>query len=94
MKSTAISGIQVSEISDSEKKSLGIRYGLKVVSSQSLAVYDPNVNEGFIITTVNGVPVKSVEHFRALLSEHDGVMLGGFYCDGTHDHYYFENLSA
>jgi len=92
MKTAAISGIQVTEISGKEKSTLGINYGLKVTNCKSMRFNDPNVNEGFIITTVNGVPIKSIQHFGELLKENDGVMLDGFYGDGTHDHYYLEDL--
>jgi hypothetical protein len=93
MKTAAISGIQVTEISGKEKSSLGINYGLKVINCSLLRFNDPNVNEGFIITTVNGVPIKSIQHFGDLLKENDGVILSGFYGDGIHDHYYLEVLN-
>ena len=90
MKTAAVLGMQVTEMSEEEKHSMGIKYGLKVVHSQPVQLYDPNINEGFIITKVNGTPIKSFQHFEELLKGKDGVMLGGIYEDGTHDHYYFE----
>ena len=72
---------------------MGVNYGLKVTKCNVQRPTDPNVNEGFIITSVNGVPIKSIKHFRELLKENDGVMLGGFYSDGIHDHYYLEDVN-
>lgn len=47
MKTLAIAGIQVIEITVEEKNTLSIEYGLKVVSSQPWRLYDPNVNESY-----------------------------------------------
>ena len=93
MKNAAIFGMQVSEISKKERSSMGINYGLKVINSRHVELNDPNINEGFIITTVNEVPIKSIQHFEEMLKDSDGVMIGGIYSDGTHDHYYLENVS-
>jgi len=92
MKTVAIYGMQITEIPQEEKKSLGVKYGLKVINFEPSQLSDPSINQGFIITKVNGIPVKSLEHFEELLKEKSGVMLDGIYGDGTHDHYYLEDI--
>jgi len=89
----AIPGLQVTEISEKEKSLFGINYGLRITNSQHLEPNGPNINEGFVITTINGIPVNSIEHFWKMLKENDGVMLGGIYSDGTHDHYFMEHIA-
>lgn len=94
MKTVAIYGMQVTEIPQEEKKMLGIKYGLRVLNYQPTQLSDPNINQGFIITKVNRIPVKSLKHFEELFRKKNGVMLAGFYDDGIHDHYYFDHSNS
>ncbi len=80
----------VSELSANEKRCLGIRYGLRITSTEVREINNTNINEGFIITKVDGVPINSLRHFRELMHMKAEAMLDGIYDDGTHAHYYIE----
>lgn len=90
MKTSAPSGINVSELSTEEKRALGIKYGLRITDTELRQVNKTNINEGFIVTKIDGVPISSLRHFRALLHMKAEAMLEGIYNDGTHAHYFIE----
>lgn len=76
-------GAELKPVSEKEQRSLGLRYGLKVVSLGDGKLKDAGVREGFIITKANRVPLTSVKDFRQVMaSASDGLFIAGVYPDG------------
>jgi len=84
-------GIQLEELSDSEKEESGISSGIKVskVTNGKVRKYT-DMQDGFIITRVNKQPVNSIETFiRILENKNGGVMIEGIYPDYPASTYYY-----
>jgi len=87
-------GAQFGNLSDQEKQRLS-RYkldgGVKVVSIDGGKFARSQVEEGFIITKVNGKPVRSVKEFQAAITgkEESMVQFEGLYPDAPYDVYSF-----
>ena len=88
--STAVTiGMGLAELSGTERQ-LFCKQGLKVTNAEFWRSKGTNINQDFIITRVNGVPVESMGHFRELIKGKDYIRISGIYKDGTHDHYFIE----
>jgi len=87
-------GLNLRELTVQEKKEYGVDIGLKVVGRVTGYLREEtNMCEDFIITAINGKPVASLEEFEDMIEAEEGVMLEGFYPDGTPDHYYTKSLA-
>ncbi len=90
----SVLGAQFGNISDQEKQRL-TRYkvegGVKVLSIDGGKLARTGVEEGFIITKVNGKPVKSVKELEASLAGKSDSMVQfeGLYIDAPYDVYSF-----
>jgi serine protease Do len=88
--STDILGVEFIELSDKEKKELGLKYGVKVskikegkLSSQT------NIKEGFIITSIDRTPIQKVDDITNVLkNKKGGVMIEGIYPNYPGTYYY------
>lgn len=85
-----ILGADFEEIGDSQAKKLGVEGGVKVkrLHAGKLSRHT-EVKEGFVITKVDGQPVKTVKDLtRALENKQGGVLLEGVYEDIPGVYYY------
>lgn len=86
-------GANLQELTDKEKKELGVSNGLKVAKLLPGKLRnETEMREGFVITKVNGKPVNSVKEFVQLVESkkgsEDGVTLQGVYPDYPGKYYY------
>jgi hypothetical protein len=81
-------GTNIRELSEDEKKILGVKFGLKIIGPTTGILKDTNLCEGFVITTINDRKVHSLNQLEELLMSGQGALIKGIYPDGTHDHYF------
>jgi S1-C subfamily serine protease len=79
-------GANFQELTDKEKKDLGITSGVKVAKLLPGKLRsDTEMREGFVVTKVDGKPVRNVKELTRLIESkrgsEDGVMLQGMYPD-------------
>jgi len=85
---TSVLGASFEEISQDDKRELGIKYGVRVVTLEPGKLLKSGVKEGFIITHVNNKPVSSVDELENFLSKtKGGVLFEGIYPDGMKAYY-------
>ncbi|MBR3287639.1 MAG: trypsin-like peptidase domain-containing protein [Bacteroidales bacterium] len=85
-------GAVLEELTDEEKESLDIRYGVKVKSLQAGKLRSAGVRAGFIIMKVNDKEVRSVADVEEILQKvppRSRVLLDGMYSDGELVYYAF-----
>ena len=83
-------GASFEPVSEREKRSLGIRNGLKVSSVKSGKFMKVGIREGFILTAVNKKPVNSVKDVTEILEKTEGgVIIEGINRDGSRSYYAF-----
>jgi len=83
-------GASFEAISDQEKRSLGIRNGLRVTSVKPGKFMKVGIKEGFVLTSVNKKPVNSVKEITEILgSAEGGVIIEGVDRDGSRSYYAF-----
>ncbi|HER10057.1 MAG TPA: Do family serine endopeptidase [Bacteroides sp.] len=83
-------GASFEPVSEREKRSLGIRNGLKVSSVKSGKFMKVGIREGFILTAVNKKPVNSVKDVTEILEKTEGgVIIEGITRDGSRSYYAF-----
>lgn len=93
-------GCAFMKVSESTLKELGINHGVKVTGLKSGPVKNAGVKEGFIITEINDIPVRSrddVENIYNRIMRDDStedklMVLKGLYPNGKKD-YYAVNLA-
>mgnify|MGYP006084884243 CR=1 FL=1 len=74
---------------ESELKTLGIKSGIKVKDTGKGKLNDIGIANGFIITKVDKMPIKSVDDFKSQLkkAEKEGVLIEGVYPNGMKAYY-------
>ncbi len=83
-------GASFEPVSDRDKRSLGIRNGLKVTSVKPGKFMKVGIKEGFVLTSVNKKPVNSVKDIAAILKETEGgVIIEGVDRKGSRSYYAF-----
>ena len=90
--SDATLGAYFAELSDEEKKKLGVRTGIKVVNIEKGKLEKAGVPAGFVIVKVNNQYIDSTDDFEEIikkLDSGDGVLIQGFNPDGTSDYFAF-----
>ena len=86
-------GASLEAVSSNDLRRLGVRYGIQVVEVGNGSLRQSGVKEGYIITKVNSVPIKTVDDFKTAVSEaEDGIFLTGIYPNGRVV-YYAVNLN-
>lgn len=93
IKGFASLGIELEEVDKNVLKNLDIENGVRVkdLSQNGKLVRDTEMREGFIITSVNDTPVKSVKEVNELLKKTKSgelVVLAGKYENSRRDYYY------
>jgi Do/DeqQ family serine protease len=83
-------GIEVKELTAQEKRSLGLRYGVKVTRITDGRIRQlTNMKKGFIILKVDGKTVNTTEDLiRGVENKSGGVMLEGIYPGSDMIYYY------
>ena len=64
-----ILGANFREITDDQKKQLGINYGLEVIKINTGKLQDEGVAKGFIIQKVNDEPMKTIDDIQKVVKE-------------------------
>jgi len=83
-------GASFEPVSDKEKRSLGIRNGVRVKSVKSGKFMKIGIREGFVLTSVNKKPVSSVKDIADILKNTEGgVIIEGVDKDGSKSYYAF-----
>lgn len=83
-------GASLEPLSEKEKKDLGIENGLKVISLKPGKFAQVGIKEGFILTSVNKMPVNSVKEVSSiLLNAEGGVIIEGVDSKGAKAYYAF-----
>ncbi len=76
-------GAKLAPVTDSDYKNLGLRYGLKVESLANGKLKEAGVQEGFIITKANRMPLTTVKDFQQVIATaSDGLFISGIYPNG------------
>ena len=86
-------GARLSELSSSEKRNLGLRYGVKVDEILGGRFEKAGIPEGFIIVKLNNVYINDVAEFEKLIQQFnpgDGALIQGFETNGKANYYAFE----
>jgi len=86
-------GATLEAVSANDLRRLGVRYGIQVVEVGNGSLRQSGVKEGYIITKVNDVIIKSVDDFKSVVSDaEEGLFLTGIYPNGRVV-YYAVNLN-
>ena len=85
-----ILGATLEPLSEREMRSLGIGTGLKVTAIKPGKFQKVGIREGFILTSVNKTPVRSVKDVAEILKNADGgVIIEGLDSSGARSYYAF-----
>jgi serine protease Do len=85
-----IMGAKFNELTQIEKRRLGIRYGVKIVELKPGKFSKAQIEEGFIITEMNKKPVTSIADIKNILENSTGgVYIEGIYPNGLFAYYVF-----
>jgi hypothetical protein len=83
-------GASFEEISLEDKKDLRIDYGLRVLNLSAGKLRSAGVKEGFIITSIDKKPIKSIDDLSLAIKEkRGGILLEGVYPNGLRAYYGF-----
>lgn len=86
-----ILGSEFEAIGDKDKDQLGIDHGVRVAKlNNNGKLRAAGIREGFVITSIDKVPVKTTEEvMNALLNKKGGVLMEGIYPNGMRAYYGF-----
>lgn len=77
-------GAELEDLNSEEANKLKITNGVKVSKLFSGKLKNMGVKEGFIITKIDNIPVKDVEHFSKIIqNKKGGILLEGVYPNGA-----------
>lgn len=83
-------GATFENVSDAEKKKLGIDNGLKIVELEGGKLRSAGIKEGFIITSIDKKKVDSLEDLKKVLeNKKGGVLIEGVYSNGMRAYFAF-----
>ena len=83
-------GARFAPVSENEKKSLKLDFGIKITSLEKGKLKDAGLSEGFIITHVNKVPMYEVNDFnREIGNARGGILVEGVYPNGELAYFVF-----
>lgn len=82
-------GLELTDLTSTELKSLGVNSGVKVsgIVKSGLVAGNTNIDKGFIITTIGNSQVKSAKEVKAIINDayekgEEGILICGFYPNG------------
>jgi Do/DeqQ family serine protease len=83
-------GAEFNEVSDKEKKQLGISSGVKITNLQAGKLRSAGIREGFIITSIDNKKVETADDVENVFSEKKGgILIEGIYPNGMKAYYGF-----
>ena len=83
-------GAQFEKVSDREKAQLEISNGIKIKTLEKGKLKDAGLKEGFIITSVNKIPINEVNDFKKEIGNaRGGILIEGVYPNGEQAYYVF-----
>lgn len=83
-------GAEFGELSQKDKTSLGVKYGVRINRLFPGKLRDEGIREGFIITQINNKPVYTVNDLNTIVSQiKGGVYIEGIYPNGIIAYYAF-----
>ncbi len=83
-------GASFENISDDDKKDLRIAHGLRVTKIEDGLLRNAGIKSGFIITSVDKKPIKSIDDLNiALKNKKGGMLIEGIYGNGMRAYYGF-----
>lgn len=84
----SVLGAEFNEITDKQKKELGINYGLQITSLNDGKLKQGGIKEGYIITKINRTPVKTIDDIKRIIGiSSGGVLIEGIYPNGLVAYY-------
>ena len=87
---TTILGAEFVPIESRDKSILGITYGMKIFELSAGKLMKAGVQKGFIITSINHIPIKEMADIKKALSKSNGgVLISGIYPNGETAYYAF-----
>ncbi len=73
-------GATFKPLTNDQKRSWGVKSGILMAEKGSGAMSSiANLNDNFLVTSVNGIPVNSIDDIRKVLGKYESVRLEGFY---------------
>jgi Do/DeqQ family serine protease len=89
-KTLNLMGAEFGEVSDKEKKQLGISNGVKISNLQAGKLRSAGIREGFIITSIDNKKVNSADDIAEVFeSKKGGILIEGVYPNGMKAYYGF-----
>ncbi|MBL7883521.1 MAG: Do family serine endopeptidase, partial [Bacteroidia bacterium] len=83
-------GAAFENVSETEKKKLGIENGLKITKLNAGKLLSAGIKEGFVITSVDKKKINSLEDIKSVLeNKKGGVLIEGVYPNGMRAYYGF-----
>lgn len=83
-------GAEFGEVSDKEKKQLGITNGVKITNLQSGKLRSAGIRDGFIITAIDNKKVNSADDIAEVFqNKKGGILIEGIYPNGMKAYYGF-----
>ena len=83
-------GATFEELSKSDLNDLDLNYGVQVTDIQSGKMMNAGIRKGFIITTINNTPIKTVDDIAKIINNaKGGVFIEGIYPNGRPAYYAF-----
>jgi len=81
-------GAEFQEISESQKRELGINYGVQITELGDGKLKQGGIKEGFIITKISRTTIRSIDDLKRIISiSSGGVLIEGIYPNGLVAYY-------
>jgi serine protease Do len=84
----SILGAEFKELSDKQKKDLGIKYGIQISNLSDGKLKQGGIREDYIITKINRTPIKTIDDIKRIIGiSSGGVLIEGIYPNGLVAYY-------
>jgi len=81
-------GARFEKITTTEKADMGLDYGMKITLLTRGKLFDKGVREGFVVTMIDKIPMRSLDDIRnAISGKKGGVLIEGIYPNGKRAYY-------
>ena len=89
-RSVNMMGADFNEVSEKERKQLGINNGVKIENLQAGKLRSAGIREGFIITSIDNQKIENAQQVEQIFSEKKGgILVEGIYPNGMKAYYGF-----
>jgi S1-C subfamily serine protease len=86
--SLSVLGAEFKEVSEKQKKDLGISYGVQITYLSDGKLQQGGIKEGYIITKINRTPIKTIDDIKRIIGiSSGGVLIEGVYPNGLVAYY-------